>query len=118
MTTITKIVTTLTLGLQPKQGAWKGEGQECNPKVTFPLSGVQESVKDWTHTFSNGLPFWEFKYWGTFQSLENDLKGQNLDWRVIYTIGNILRHKCIKWNFKTPNLGIPKKTTFGCSPCD
>jgi hypothetical protein len=46
MTTITKIVTTLTLGLQPKQGAWKGEGQECNPKVTFPLSGVQESVKD------------------------------------------------------------------------
>jgi hypothetical protein len=80
MTMITKTIMTLTLGSQPRQGAWKGEGQECNPKVTFPLPRVQENVREWTHTFPNGLPFWEFESWGTFQSLEDDLRGQNLDW--------------------------------------
>jgi hypothetical protein len=30
-------VTTLTLGSQPKHGAWKGVGQECNLGVTFTL---------------------------------------------------------------------------------
>jgi len=34
-------VMTLALGSQPRQGAWKGEGQKCNLKVTFTLLGVQ-----------------------------------------------------------------------------
>jgi hypothetical protein len=57
----TKSVTTLVLGSQPMQGAWKGEGQECNLGVTFTLSKMRGSVKEWTHTFLNGLPLWSWK---------------------------------------------------------
>jgi len=39
-------VMTLTLGLWPMQGAWKGVGRKCNLGITFTFSGVQESVKD------------------------------------------------------------------------
>jgi len=28
-------VTTLTLSSRPKQGAWRGVGQECNSRITF-----------------------------------------------------------------------------------
>jgi len=66
MSTITKIITTLTLGLWPKQRAWKDEGQKCNLGVTFPLPRVQESVSEWTHTFLSELLFWELESQGTF----------------------------------------------------
>ncbi len=44
-------VTTLTLGLQPRQKVWKSVGQKCNLGITFTFLGVQESVKEWTHVF-------------------------------------------------------------------
>jgi hypothetical protein len=53
-------VTTLTLGLWPKQGM-----ERCEPKVQLkshiytPRMG--ESVREWTHTFPNGLPLWELE---------------------------------------------------------
>jgi hypothetical protein len=39
-------VTTLTLGLQQMQGAWKGEGRNCNPRVTFTLMGIRKIMKE------------------------------------------------------------------------
>jgi hypothetical protein len=36
----------LSLGLVTKARAWKGAGQKCNPRITFTLPGVRESVKE------------------------------------------------------------------------
>jgi hypothetical protein len=30
--------------------------QECNPGVALTRPGVQESVREWTHTLPSGLP--------------------------------------------------------------
>jgi len=62
----------------------------------FP--GMQKSVREWTLTLLNELPFWELEFQWTFESLESDCRGQNsLDWKVFYIIGKILKLKCLKW---------------------
>jgi len=61
------VITTLSLGLQPRQGAWKGVGWECNPKVTLMLPEVWESVKEWAHTLPSELPFWGLDGLSNFQ---------------------------------------------------
>jgi hypothetical protein len=44
-------------------------------------------VWEWTFALPSELPFWELESQWTFESLENDCKGQNpLDWEVPYTI--------------------------------
>jgi hypothetical protein len=73
----TLIVTTLTLGSRPKQGAWKSEDQECNMGVTFTLPIVHENVKERAHTLPSGLPLWELESQGSSKFLDSDLKGQN-----------------------------------------
>ncbi len=92
------IVTTLALALRPRwQGAWKVDGRKYNLGITFTLSGVQESVKEWAHTLPSGLPFWELESQGTPKFLERNLKDQSsLDWEHHYTIGKLLRCKCLK----------------------
>ncbi len=89
------VVTTLALGSRSRQGAWKGVVWKCNPEVTFTFSG---SVREWAHTLSNGLPFWELKSLWSLKFLKNNLKSQNsLNWKLLYTIGKILRLRCLKW---------------------
>jgi hypothetical protein len=63
--------------LMTKARAWKDMGWKCNPRVTFTLLAMRESVKEWTHTFPNGLPLWELESLWTSESLEMDLRGQN-----------------------------------------
>jgi hypothetical protein len=96
----------LGLGLTTKARAWKGVDWECNPRITFTLLGMWKSVRDWAHTLSSGLPFWEFESLSTWkwESLwspkfsESNLKGQNsLDWKILYTIEFFLRLQCLKW---------------------
>ncbi len=71
---------------------------ECNSVVTFTLLGVQENVKEWAHTFPSGFPFWKLKSLWNPKFSKSNLKGQNsLDWKLPYTIGNLLRFKCLKW---------------------
>jgi len=90
-------VTTLALGSWLKQGAWKGSSQKYNPGITFTLWGMQENVREWTHTFPSGLPLWELESQWTFEFSQSNLMHQNsLDWKVLYTIGKLLRHKCLK----------------------
>jgi hypothetical protein len=36
----------LALGSRPKQGAWKGVGQERNLGITFTFLGVQKNVRE------------------------------------------------------------------------
>jgi len=75
LTTNAMCVTTLTLGSWLRQGAWKGEGQECNLGITFTLSGMRKNVREWTHTFPSGLSLWELEFWRNFKSSKSNLKG-------------------------------------------
>ncbi len=87
------IVTTLTLGLQPRQGVWKGASWKCNLGVTFTFLGVRESVREWAH-LGVILPMYSWNF------LENNLRGQNsFDWRNLFNIGKFLKRKCLKWTW-------------------
>jgi hypothetical protein len=87
-----------SLGFETKARALKSAGRECNLGITFTLPRVQRNVREWAHTFPNGLPLWELESQWTPEYSKNNLKGQNsLDWKVPYTIGNLLRHRCLKW---------------------
>jgi hypothetical protein len=94
-------VTTLALGSWPKQK----HGKRCVVKVqlrnhihTFGNVKMWEIMKEWTHTFSRELSLWELESLLSPKFLESDFKGQNsLDWKVPYTIGKFLKHRCLKW---------------------
>jgi hypothetical protein len=55
------IVTTLTLGLRPRQGGYKVAGQKGGPWVTSHGPESAKSVREWTLTLPNELPLWELK---------------------------------------------------------
>jgi hypothetical protein len=81
-----------------KARAWKGEGQKCNLGISSTLWRVRENVREWTHTFLSGFPFWKLEFRGTFELLESDLKGQNsLYLKVLHTIEKLLKCRCLKW---------------------
>ncbi len=81
------IVTTLTLGSQPRQKLARLRAKREVRESHLMLSGVQKNAKEWTLTLPSELPFWE-----------GYCNGQSpLDWRVIYIIGKLLKHKCLKW---------------------
>jgi hypothetical protein len=91
-------ITTLALGSQPKQGAWKGVGQKCNSKVTFTFPRVWKSVTEWTHTLPSGLPLWKLEFQWILEFSHNNLMYQNsLDWKFPYTIRKLLKHTCLQW---------------------
>ncbi len=95
-------VTTLALGLRPRQGlanVWaKSEAQEFH----FMFPRVWESVREWTSTFPNEFPFWELESQWTSKFSKSDCRGQNpLDWRVYYIIGKLLERKFLKWAHTT-----------------
>jgi hypothetical protein len=74
-----------------KARVYKVAGQEGSPRV-------KESVREWTFTLPRELPFWELEFRWTSKFLESDCKGQNpLDWKVLYIIENLLKHRCLKW---------------------
>jgi hypothetical protein len=78
----------LNLEIATKAKAWKGAGWECNLGVTFTLQKAWKGVRKWTHTFPNGIP--------NFHKII--LGGQNsLDWKFPYTIGKLLKRRCLKW---------------------
>ncbi len=73
-------------------------GQEGSPGVTSHVPESAKNVREWTFTLPNELPFLELKSQWTFESSEGDYRGQNpLNLIVLYTIGKILKLKCIKW---------------------
>jgi hypothetical protein len=87
----------LSLGLVIKVRAWKDAGQKCDLGITFTLSKVWRSAREWTHTLPNELPLWELDSWWTPEFLESYLIGQKtLDWSVPYTIVKHLICRCLK----------------------
>ncbi len=58
------IVTTLTLGLQPRQGLARVRAKREAWESHFMLLGVHESVRERTLTLPSELPFWEWSLGG------------------------------------------------------
>jgi hypothetical protein len=52
-------VITLTLGLRPRQGLARMRDKKEAREVHLIVSGVQESVREWTFTLPSEFPFWE-----------------------------------------------------------
>jgi hypothetical protein len=55
------ILETLTLGLRTKQGLARLRAKREAHESYLMLLGVQKSVKEWTFTLPNELPFWELE---------------------------------------------------------
>jgi hypothetical protein len=95
-------VTTLTLGLRPRQGLARLQAKREAWESYFMLPGVQKSVREWTLTLPSELPIWELESRWTPKFLEGDFRGQNpWDWRVLYIIGKLLNCRCLKWAHMT-----------------
>ncbi len=85
-------------GFATKVRVCKGAGQDWTWESHFMLSKVQKSVRKWTLTLPNELPFLELESQWTPESLESNCRGQNsLDWKVPYIIGKFLERRCLKW---------------------
>jgi hypothetical protein len=84
-------VTTLALGSRPKQGLARLQAKRGS-------SGMKESAREWTLTLPRELPPWELESRQTPEGSLSDYRGQNpMDWKVLYTIGKLLKLKCLKW---------------------
>jgi hypothetical protein len=92
------VVTTLTLGLWPRQGLARVRDKKEAQEAHLTFSGVQESVRAWTLTLPSELPLWELESRWTFEYSKNDCKGKKqLDWKNLYIIGKLLKLRCLKW---------------------
>jgi hypothetical protein len=59
---------------------------------------MPKSVREWTLTLPSELHVRSWSPKWTPKSLECNCRGQNpLNWKVLYIIGKILKHKCLKW---------------------
>jgi hypothetical protein len=91
-------VTTLTLGLWPKQGLAKVQAKSESWGSHFMFMGVYEIVREWTPTLPSELPLLELESWCTPKFSKGNCRSQNsLNWKVLYIIGNLLEHRCLKW---------------------
>jgi hypothetical protein len=88
-------ITTLALGLWPRQGIARLQAKRGSPVV-------KEIVREWTFTLPRELPPWELESWWTPECLESNNKGKkSMDWVVLYIIGKILKRKYLKWAWMT-----------------
>jgi hypothetical protein len=91
-------VTTLTLGLRPRQGVVRLRAKKEARELHLVLPRVQKSVREWTLTLSSELPFWEFEFQWIPESSEGDFRGQNpLVWITFFIIRKLLKLTCLKW---------------------
>jgi hypothetical protein len=92
-------VTTLASGSWPRQGLVKVQVKCEGWEWHFMLSGMWESVKEWTLTLRSELPLWKLELRWNLESSKSDWRGQNLlDWRVPYVI----------WTLQTQVMGRRK----------
>ncbi len=92
-----QVVTTLTLGSQPRQGLTKVRAKN---EFRSHISCSQECKRVWgmNPTLPNELPLWELESQWTPEFSEGDCRGWNsLDWEVPSIIGKLLKHWGLKW---------------------
>jgi hypothetical protein len=86
------------LGLVTKIRGCKVTGQEGDPKVTSHALESAKSVREWTLTLPSELPLWELESQMESQIFRVRLQGLKPSiGRVIYIIGKLMKHKCLKW---------------------
>jgi hypothetical protein len=91
-------ITTLTLGLQPRQGLAKVQAKYEARESHFMLPRVQESVRESILTLPSEFSLWELESRWIPKFSKSDCKGQNpMDWRVSYIIGKLLERRCLNW---------------------
>jgi hypothetical protein len=84
----TSIVTTLTLGLWPRQRLARAQ--------------AKRRMWEWKLTLSSELPIWELESPWTPKLSKSDCKSQNIShWGVFYIVGKLLKCKCLKWDRMT-----------------
>jgi hypothetical protein len=91
-------VATLALGSQPRQGVARLRAKKGTRESLHMLPGVQRVWgNEPSHSQVNShVGNWSPKRIPEFS--ERDFRGQNpLPWGVLYIIGKILKHKCLKW---------------------
>ncbi len=90
-------VTTLALGLWPRQGLTRLQAKTKARESHLMLPKVQKNVKEWTLTLPSELPFWELEFRWTPKFSKGNCRGQNpLDWKVLYIIEKLLKCRCLK----------------------
>ncbi len=73
-------------------------GREGNPRVTFTILKMRESVREWTRTLPSELSVWELESLWSPKFSKNNLRGQNsLYWRLLNAIEFFLKRRCLKW---------------------
>jgi hypothetical protein len=79
----------------------EGCGPRGSPGVitySWEFKEVRGSVREWTLTLPRQLSFWERESRWTPETSEGELKGQiSMDCCVLYTIGKLLKRRCLKW---------------------
>jgi hypothetical protein len=89
---------TLALGSRPRQRFARRQDKRETHEAHLILSEVQKSVREWTLTLPRQLPLEELESRRTPESSGSDRRGQNPSvWRVLYIIGKLLKHRCLKW---------------------
>ncbi len=98
-----RYVATLALGSRPRQGVARkaGSQKEGSPGVTTysrESKEVRGSVREWALTLPRQLPFMERESRWTPETSEYELKSQiSMDSCALYTVGKILKRRCLKW---------------------
>jgi hypothetical protein len=93
-------VTTLALGLRPKETLARLRPKKKAQESHHMLSRNAQGVKKWTFTLPSELPLWELKFEPNgllnFQSTITRVKNPSI-WKVLYIIGKLLKPICLKW---------------------
>jgi hypothetical protein len=83
--------------------------QGCEPKRSPGITshtpgsvrkceGIWGSMSEWTLTLPRQLPLWEMESQWTPKISKSNFRGQNsMTCGVIYIIGKLLEHRCLKW---------------------
>jgi len=59
---------------------------------------VWGSMREWTLTLPRQLPLWEMESRWTLEISKSNFRGQNsMDYNILYIIGKLLEHRCLKW---------------------
>jgi hypothetical protein len=88
----------LNLGLATKARGLQGCGPRESPRVTPHAPRSARERGEVNPLTPKGVQPWELESRWTPESSEGDYKGQNsIFGRVIYTIGNLLERRCLKW---------------------
>jgi hypothetical protein len=100
------IVATLALGLRPRLRGLQGCGPRGSPRVkargspgvTSHIPGSVRKCEGMNPHTPKATLTWEMEFRWTPKTSESNCRGQNsMYYGVLYIIGKLLKHRCLKW---------------------